>query len=341
MKKNFLNTPIKIGNLTLPNRVFYAPLAGCSDYPYRKMGARYKPGLMFCEMVKMDALVRNDYNTFRLLDYSTEMHPIGGQLCGSKPALAGPSARIIEELGFDSVDLNCGCPVDKVTKDGSGSGLLKNPWLIGEIIHEMVSAVSIPVTLKVRAGWDENSINAAEIASIAWQAGAKAICVHGRTRQQAYQGPAKWDYIRAVREAVPEMVVIGNGDVFTPQAALDIVETTGCDAVLVARGTMGQPWIAENILRHERGEAILPKTVEEVREALYRHFEFTMQHQSLRTAILDMRRVGCWYFKKAARTRAFREQMSRAQDAEFIRKLILEYPFELPTEEDLSATGSE
>lgn len=341
MRKVLLNTPIKIGNVTLPNRVFYAPLAGCSDFAYRRMGAHYGPGLMFCEMVKMDALVRNDYNTYRLLDFCKEMHPIGGQLCGSKPALAGPSARIIEDFGFDTVDLNCGCPVDKVTKDGSGSGLLKNPWLIGEIIHEMVSAVNIPVTLKIRAGWDEESINAAEIASIAWQAGAKAICVHGRTRKQAYQGPAVWDYIRAVKEAVPDMVVIGNGDVITPQAALDIVDQTGCDAVLVARGTMGQPWIAQDILRYERGEEIEQRSIEDIRDALYRHFEYTLQHQSLRGAIIDMRRVGCWYFKKAARTRAFREQISRAQDAEFIRQLILDYPFELPTDEDCCATGSE
>src|SRR5581483_1911043 len=130
--------PIQIGKLQLPMNVFYAPLAGCSDYPFRKMSAQFKPGIMYCEMVKMEALVRNDVGTFHILDYSPEMHPIGGQICGSKPELAGKSARIIEELGFDVVDLNCGCPVDKVTKDGSGSGMLKNPKLIGDVISNMV-----------------------------------------------------------------------------------------------------------------------------------------------------------------------------------------------------------
>lgn len=328
MKKN-LASPIQIGNKTLPNRVFYAPLAGCSDFPFRRMNAQYQPGLMFCEMVKMDAIVRNDYKTFRLLDFSADMHPIGGQLCGSKPQIAGQAARIIEDLGFDTVDLNCGCPVDKVTKDGSGSGMLKNPKLIGDVVSAMTAAVSIPVTIKIRSGWDEDSINCAEIAKIAYQAGAHAITVHGRTRQQGYRGPANWDHIRAVREAAPNMVVIGNGDVFSPQAALDMVEKTGCDAVLVARGTMGAPWIAEDILRFEMGHEVPARGVEDIRQALYQHFNYTLKHQSLRHAILDMRRVGCWYFKKAAGTKSFREQMSHATDAEVIRKLILDYPFEL------------
>lgn len=331
MKKK-LSDPIMLGKTVLPNRVFYAPLAGCSDFPFRKMNAQYNPGLMFCEMVKMDALVRNDYKTFRLLDYSIDMHPIGGQICGSKPSIAGHAARIIQDLGFDTVDLNCGCPVDKVTKDGSGSGMLKNPKLIGDVVSAMVAAVSIPVTLKIRAGWDENSITAGEIAKIAYEAGAQAITVHGRTRQQAYRGPANWDYIRAVREAAPGMIVIGNGDVFSPQAALDMIEKTGCDAVLVARGTMGAPWIAQDILQYENGIPVPVRGVEEIRQALYRHFEYTLQHQSLRHAILDMRRVGCWYFKKAAGTKSFREQMSHATDVDVIRKLILEYPFEISNE---------
>ena len=131
---SFLIQPIQLGPLILKNRIFYAPLAGCSDFPYRKMSAKYSPGLIYCEMVKMDALIRNDAGTFHILDYSADMHPIAAQLCGSKPAIAGKAARMIEELGFDLVDLNCGCPVDKVTKDGSGSGMLKTPHLIGEVI---------------------------------------------------------------------------------------------------------------------------------------------------------------------------------------------------------------
>ena len=158
--------PFQMGKKVLPSNIFYAPLAGCSDFPFRKMSAKYRPGLMYCEMVKMDALIRSDVNTFHLLDYDASMHPIGAQLCGSKPEIAGKAAKIMEELGFDVVDLNCGCPVDKITKDGSGSGMLKNPELIGEMVSNMIAAVKIPVTVKIRAGWDENSINAVEITRI-------------------------------------------------------------------------------------------------------------------------------------------------------------------------------
>ena len=145
------------------------------------MSAKFNPGLMYCEMVKMDALVRFDPNTFHILDFSPDMHPIGGQICGSKPEIAGKAAKMIEELGFDVVDLNCGCPVDKVTKEGSGSGMLKSPSLIGDVIANMVAAVKIPVTVKIRAGWDDTLINAPLITQIAEKAGAQAICVHGST----------------------------------------------------------------------------------------------------------------------------------------------------------------
>src|SRR6185437_6206308 len=206
-----LKKPFQLGNLTLPSNIFCAPLAGCSDLPFRRMTSKYRPGLIYCEMVKMDALVRHDPHTYRLLDFEADMHPIGGQICGSKPQYAGKSAKIIEELGFDVVDLNCGCPVDKVTKDGSGSGMLKTPELIGEILSNMTAAVKIPVTVKIRAGWDEKSLNAAEIVQIAEQAGAAAICVHGRTREQGYKGPANWDWIRECKRAAKKIQVIGNG----------------------------------------------------------------------------------------------------------------------------------
>jgi nifR3 family TIM-barrel protein len=289
------------------------------------MASQYKPGLIYCEMVKMDALIRNDQGTFHLLDYDHTMHPIGGQICGSKPSIAGQAARIIEELGFDVVDLNCGCPVDKITKDGSGSGLLKNPQIIGDIIANMVAAVSIPVTVKVRAGWDDNSINSSEIARIAEQAGAKAICIHGRTRQQAYRGPANWDHIKACKSAVKELLVIGNGDLFDAASAQQMLEETGCDAVLVARGTMGQPWIADDIYRRLQGLPPIERSFEQWREALHQHFLYTRAYHSARRVIVDMRRVGCWYFKKCAGTRSFREQISHATTVEDIERLIVNF----------------
>lgn len=321
-----MKKPFQLGDLSLPSNVLYAPLAGCSDFPFRKMSAKYRPGLMYCEMVKMDALIRHDQGTFHILDYSPDMHPIGGQLCGSKPQIAGKAAQIIEDLGFDVVDLNCGCPVDKVTKDGSGSGMLKNPQLIGDVIANMVAAVKIPVTVKIRAGWDENMIIADTITRIAEEAGAKAICIHGRTRKQAYKGPANWDYIKACKQIAKTIKVIGNGDVTDPAAAKRMFEYTGCDAVLVARGTMGQPWIVEDILRHLHGEDLLERTLEDCRQALYEHFLHTVAYHHERRVAVDMRRVGCWYLKKSAGTRAFREQISKANNLDIVKELILNFP---------------
>lgn len=318
--------PFTLGSLTLPSNVLYAPLAGCSDFPFRQMSAKYRPGLMYCEMVKMDALVRYDQGTFHILDYNPAMHPIGGQICGSKPAIAGQAARIIEDLGFDVVDLNCGCPVDKVTKDGSGSGMLKTPELIGDVIANMVAAVKIPVTVKIRSGWDDNNINAATITRIAEQAGAQAICIHGRTRHQAYKGPANWDHIKACKQAATKIKVIGNGDIMDAASAKRMFEHTGCDAILVARGTMGQPWIAEDIIRHLNGQELPTRSLEDCRQALLEHFLFTYNYHPARRVVVDMRRVGCWYLKKSAGTRGFRELISRAGSPEEVRDLILHYP---------------
>ncbi|EFB41216.1 MULTISPECIES: tRNA dihydrouridine synthase DusB [Parachlamydia] len=317
----------QLGNLTLPNPVFYAPLAGCSDFPFRQMSARYSPGLMYCEMVKMDALVRHDPNTFRMLDFDKDMHPIGGQLCGSKPQLAAKAAKIIEDLGFDVVDLNCGCPVDKVTKDGSGSGLLKNPLLIGEILSEMVAAVKIPVTVKIRAGWDDENLCAEEITQIAEKAGAKAITIHGRTRQQAYRGPANWDHIKASKQVAKHIKVIGNGDVMDPTSAKRMFEYTGCDAVLVARGTMGQPWIAQDILNYLQGGTIRVHTPEDCRQALYEHFLCTERYYNPRQVVIEMRRVGCWYIKSSGGTREFRGLISRASSPDQVKDLIQNFSF--------------
>lgn len=336
-----LVTPFYIGEKKLPSNIFYAPLAGCSDFPFRQMSAKYRPGLIYCEMVKMDALVRHDQGTFHMLDYSPDMHPIGGQICGSKPAIAGAAAKIIENLGFDVVDLNCGCPVDKITKDGSGSGMLKNPERIGEVISNMVAAVKIPVTVKIRSGWDENNINAETITRIAEQAGAQAICIHGRTRQQGYRGPANWDHIKACKQVAKTIKVIGNGDITDALAAQRMFDYTGCDAILVARGTMGQPWIVEDIIRQLQGLPPIIRKTEDYRQALLDHFLITHEYHHARRVVVDMRRVGCWYFKKSAGTRAFREQISRADHPDQVRELIMNFPIGEMFSADLSDSNDE
>lgn len=317
--------PLKLGNLTLPSNVLYSPLAGCSDYPFRQMAARYKIGLMFCEMVKMDALIRHEPSTYHLLDFDPSMRPIGGQICGSKPELAGPCAKIIEELGFDVVDLNCGCPVDKVTKDGSGSGMLKHPELIGEVIANMVAAVDIPVTVKIRAGWDEESINACLITKIAEEAGAKAISIHGRTRQQKYTGKANWDHIKAAKEVAQSIKVIGNGDVFDAKAGLALFNHTGCDAILISRGTFGKPWIAEDVRRLDNSE---PLMIPDIKEHLLDHMAYITSYQTDRKALLDMRRIGCWYLRDGTGTKKLRESLNRSKDLNEIENMIRNYDWQ-------------
>jgi len=258
----------------------------------------------------------------RSSETTPNMHPIGAQICGSKLQLIASSARIIEDLGFDVLDLNCGCPVDKVTKDGSGSGMLKQPELIGEMIAKMVATVKIPVTVKIRAGWDDASINAPLITQIAEKAGAKAIAIHGRTREQGYKGRANWDHIRAAKAVAKEILVIGNGDLFQAEDALNMFQTTGCDAVLVSRGTMGQPWICEDMMRHLRGETPISREISFVRNTLLEHFDAILQYQNDRQALLDFRRVGCWYLKRCNGVKSLRIELNRTKTPKEVLALI-------------------
>lgn len=322
-----LKKPFFLGSLELLSNIFCAPLAGCSDLPFRRILAKYKPGLMYCEMVKMEALLYHNAKTFHILDKDPGIHPIGAQLCGSNPKIAGECAKIIEDLGFDVLDLNCGCPVDKVTKDGSGSGLLKNPEIIGEIISNMVAAVKIPVTVKIRAGWDSASIVSPLVTKLAEAAGAKAICVHGRTRAQAYRGPANWDYIRIAKEAATTIKVIGNGDVINVENAERMFKETGCDALLLARGTMGQPWLIEDIYNHFDGMPVLVRPPIERRDVFLEHLEHIVAYKPPEKAHFDLRRVGCWFLRNLQGAKALRESINRSSSIDAIRQMIQDYPW--------------
>lgn len=322
-----LKKPFYLGSLELPSNVLCAPLAGCSDFPFRRMLAKYKPGLMYCEMVKMGAMIHGNPQTLELLDYEPSMHPIGAQICGSCPDMAEVCSRIVEDLGFDVLDLNCGCPVDKVTKDGSGSGMLKTLDLIGEVLRRMVDAVDIPVTVKIRTGWDSQSIVAPEVTKIAEQAGAVAICIHGRTRAQGYKGPANWDHIRSCKEVAKEIKVIGNGDIFDHTSAERIFTHTGCDAILLSRGTMGQPWLADDIYRHLSGEPVFKRSGIDCRDTFLEHLDHIIAYRDERKATTDLRRVGCWFLRNIKGARQLRESINHSKSPVEIREMIHSYPW--------------
>lgn len=340
----FLKKPFILGNLTLPSNIFCAPLCGCTDKAFREMfllPVISRPGLMYCEMVKMDALIYGNPQTEQLLDYIPEMHPIGAQICGSNPKMAAECARKIEERGFKVLDFNCGCPVDKVTKDGSGSGMLKSLDLISEILRLMVAAVSIPVTIKIRAGWDVDSIVGPEITKRAEEAGAAAICIHGRTREQAYKGPANWDYIRDCKKVAKNIKVIGNGDIFDSISAQNIFEYTQCDAILVARGTMGQPWIFEDIERHLSNQPPIERTAIDLRNAFLTHLEYIVKYRGEERAVPFIRKIACWFLRKIKGARKLRDAINHAQSAYDIKKMVQNYPWEdCALEQDTTTSSS-
>lgn len=317
--------PMSIGKVKLPINVLYAPLAGFTDLPMRMVASCFSPGLMYCEMVKMEALVRSDIDTFRMLGYTAAMRPIGAQLCGANPAIAGQAARILEDLGFDVIDLNCGCPVDKVTKDGSGSALLKKPLLIGDILSNIVAAVKVPVTVKIRAGWDEKHLVHTDLVRIAELAGASALTLHARTQEQGYTGLARREWITQAKAQATRIKIIGNGDIFSAQDARSMLQETGCDGVLVARGMLGHPWIADDCRRLQESGSEFIRSPEERKHVLLQHVQKTLECVSDTQALIDLRRVTCMYIGKSKDARHFREKLSHAQSIQEMVNCIRDF----------------
>lgn len=307
--------PIKLKNLSLPNNIVYSPLAGVSDLPFRQVVRKFTDSLIFTEMTKADAIARSDQGTFSMLSYTKNMHPIGGQICTAKKDVAREASKIIEDLGFDVLDLNCGCPVDKVTKDGSGSAMLKTPELIGEILYEMQKAVDIPVTVKIRAGWSEDNVNCKEVTKIAEQAGASAIFIHGRTRKQAYKGGANWEYIKHACDQPRSIKVFANGDICSRESAIAALEQTGADGVLISRVTMGGPFAACQLL----DENFMPPHPLSLLED---HIEQIVMYTPPRKILSDIRRVSCWYLKDHKELNDLRKGINKAKELEEVFLLI-------------------
>ena len=310
----------KIGNLVIENQIILAPMAGVSNSPFRKLSRNYGAGLVFAEMVSDKGLMYDNEKTKKLLYMTDFEKPMAQQIFGSDLKTMVQAALYIDKnSNCDIIDINMGCPVPKVAiKAQAGASLMKNPDLIYDIVKEIVAVVSKPVTVKIRSGWDHQSVNAVEVAKRIEAAGASAITVHARTRSQGYGGHADLDVIKAVKEAV-KIPVIGNGDVIDGPSAKRMLEYTGCDAVMIGRGALGNPWIFREINAYLKDGIILPRPTHlEIREMMLQHLESLVELKGEHTAVLEMRSHGPWYLRGIDHASSLRKQLSQARtSAEF------------------------
>ena len=315
---------LKIGNVMLENNVILAPMAGVTDLPYRVLCREQGCGLVCMEMVSAKAVLYNNRNTKELLQVDERERPVSLQLFGSDPHILSDIAARLEEGPYDIFDINMGCPVPKIVKNGEGSALMKDPALVEEILTAMVKAVKKPVTVKIRKGFDDSSVNAVEIAKIAEACGVAAVAVHGRTREQFYSGKADWDIIRRVKEAV-RIPVIGNGDVFTAEDAKRLVDTTGCDGIMVARGAKGNPWIFREITEYlDTGRKPERPSVDELKEMILRHGRMMLKFKGELAGMREMRKHVSWYTAGYPNSAALRNDINMVSSMEELQALIKE-----------------
>ena len=286
---------LAIGDVQLENPYILAPMAGVTDLPFRLLCREQGAGLLCMEMVSAKAIQYNNKNTKALLEIHPDEMPVSLQLFGSDPEVISEIAKRIEERPFSILDINMGCPVPKIVRNGEGSALMKQPKLVHEIVSKTVKAIKKPVTVKIRKGFDDSCINAVEIAKIIEDAGASAVAVHGRTREQYYSGKADWDIIRQVKEAV-SIPVIGNGDVVSGESAIAMQKETGCDGVMIGRGAQGNPWIFSELLAYDRtGEMPKRPTMEEIKQMICRHARLQVKYKGEYLGIREMRKHVSWY----------------------------------------------
>ena len=314
----------KIGDVELENNLILAPMAGVTNLPFRVICKGFGPGLVCTEMASAKAMFHNDQKTKRLFNTEGEKRPISFQLFGSDEESMEYATKYMNEFA-DIIDINMGCPAPKVVKNGDGSKLLLDLDKAKSIMETVVKSAKVPVTLKIRKGWDKDHIVAVEVAKIAEEVGISAITVHGRTRSEYYTGKADWDIIKKVKESV-KIPVIGNGDVVDEESAYRMFETTGVDGIMIGRGSFGNPWIFRNIKYYlETGEKLPPPSNEEKLEVIKKHIKLAAEEKGEEVAVKELRKHISWYTKNLKNSSEFRAMMNKIESKDELEKSIEEY----------------